>query len=87
MPRTVEAFWVVKHGPKFSKGGLASVAHYDFVSTFRVDKDEVPLLLFDPHNWAQPFSAELPTPSDERECAVYCNRWTTQESACQNCVG
>ena len=87
MPRTIEAFWVVKHGAKYSTAGLGARAHYDFVTHFGVDPEEVPLLLFDPHNWQRPFSAKLPSPSDEKECAVFCNKWTTTEAMCQDCVG
>lgn len=87
MPHTIEAFFIIRNGHSYSTAGLGARAHYDFVSQFGVDPQEVPLLAFDARNWARPFSAELPTPSDEKECAVYCNKWTLSESACQDCVG
>lgn len=85
MPQTIEAFFLIRNGKHYSTSGLAATAHYDFVSTFGAKV--VPLLAFDAANWAHPFSASLPEPSDASECASWCNRWTSSESACQDCVG
>lgn len=84
LPQTIEAFFVIRNGEKYSTSGVAATAHQDFVSHFRTR--DVPLLAFDPNDWEQPFSATLPDPTEQRECGVWCSRWTTQDEQCQDCV-
>ena len=78
------AFVVVRNGDQYSTRGVAALAHADFVSHFHTR--DVPLLAFDPADFDEPFSADLPKPSEMRECGVWCNKWTTQDENCNNCV-
>ena len=84
LPQTIEAFFVIRNGDFYSTSGIAHLAHADFTSRFR--SSEVPLLAFDPHSFDSPFSATLPMPTDERECGVWCSKWTINDPNCKNCV-
>ena len=84
LPSTIEAFFVIRNGEQYSTGGVAALAHADFVSHFHTR--DVPLLAFDPANFEQPFSEELPKPTELRECGVWCSKWTTQDENCNNCA-
>ena len=48
LPTTIEAF--------FGGGELAASQHASFLRTYGLTNEEVPLLLFDDHNWEAPFS-------------------------------
>ena len=60
LPRTVEAFFVMKMGGYVPNRHATMQVHQAFLERFHLTEHDVPMLAFDPHNWEEPFSSDLP---------------------------
>lgn len=57
LPRTIEAFFVVK-SRWINPEGQTFQRHRRFLAQYGKSAEQVPLLIFDPHNWEAPFATQ-----------------------------
>lgn len=85
MPRTIEAFFVVKSQWTNTQNGRTAQRHQQFLRRYGLSADRVPLLTFDASNFEYPFSASAGAAapsaqhSQQRPCPrapQWCSTWT-----------
>jgi len=57
LPRTIEAFFVVKN-KWINPNGQTFQRHRRFLAQYGKSAEQVPLLIFDPHDWTSPFASQ-----------------------------